>query len=469
MRNKIKEKTHQPPRLKRHVKFSNRKLISAIVLFVSLFHFSVAAQETFDKAEFSERRAKVFEKIGDGTAVVFANESHRYPIKFRQSPDFFYLTGIEEPNAILILIGKNKESIVFARRPLPSEARINGPGVFDKKDAAEFYGLKIAALDQFFYYSRRAFRDTNTAFVPLTPPDDLQNGRDEMNFEEAVLLSHPINSTIARYKQAITKLKELKPQLNFFDINPILDELRWIKSPYEIERLRKAGKIGAEGVKEAIKGTKAGMFEYELEAAAKFIYIKRGAQGDAFAPIVASGPNTMTFHYIKNNRQMKDGDVVLMDYGADFDYYTSDVTRTWAVSGKFNSEQEKMYICILEARNAIIAMMKPGIKVSDMKNTAENIYRKHGFEKDFNDFGRYVGHFIGISVHDVGDEEKTFVPGVVFNVEPLIQDEKLQTLLRLEDTILITQTGAENLTAGVPAGIEEIYAIQRQKPLEQSK
>ncbi len=411
---------------------------------LTIISINLFAQETFNKEEFAARRAKVYEKIGDANAVVFANEKHRYPLKFRQSPDFYYLTGIEEPDAILVMIGSVKRAIIFANRSEPWNAEIEGPGLFDLKDAAEFYGIaKIYGLDQFFH--SYAFTRSDKVYVPLTAPDDVQFARDEMLSLEGASLNHPLNSNFSRHKQAVDVLKKWMPEKTFFDINPILDELRWVKTPYEIERMRHAGKIGAEGVKEAIKGTKAGMFEYELEAAARFIYVKRGARGDAFTPIVASGPNTLTGHYIKNNRQMKDGEVVLLDYGADYDYYTSDITRTWAVSGKFTPEQEKMYRCILEARNAIIAMMKPGITVSDMKNTAAIVYKKYGFEKEFNESGQYVGHFVGMSVHDVGDYEKPFVAGVVYNVEPVIKDAKQH--LRLEDTILITANGAENLTA----------------------
>lgn len=451
------------------IKVINRNLIIAIVLVIFLFHLRAAAQETFKKEEFAARRAKVFEKIGDAVAVVFANESHRYPLKFRQSPDFFYLTGIEEPDAILLLIGAGKRTFVFARKKQPWQARVEGPGILDRKDAADFYGIsRVFALEEFFLITGGGMSRATKLYAPLSFSDDLQYARNEMSLNEAEMLNSPLNPAIMRNKQAVNKLKEWQPQLTLVDINPILDDLRWVKSPYEIERMRMAGKIGAEGVKEAIKGTKPGMFEYELEAAARFIYNKRGARGDAFTPIVASGPNTMILHYIQNNRQMQAGDVVLMDYGADFDYYTSDITRTWPVSGKFTPAQEKMYRCILEARDAIIAAMKPGVKISDLQNAAQEAYKKHGFEKEFIDSGRYVGHFIGISVHDVGGAEP-FVPGVVFNVEPLIQDENLKIHMRLEDTVLITPTGAENLTAGVPAGLEEIYAIQRQKPLEQSK
>jgi Xaa-Pro aminopeptidase len=453
------------------IKIGNKKLALAIALVISLFSLSIAAQETFDKAEFAARRAKVFEKIGDGAAIVFANEKHRYPLKFRQAPDFFYLTGIEEPDAVLLLVGgANKRTFLFARKKEAWQIRVEGAGMLDRKDAEDFYGVSaVFPLADFFTFTAAGLGRATKLYAPLSPPDDLQFSRYEMTGNEAEMVNHPLISTLMPNKQAINKLKEWQPQLALADINPILDELRWVKTPYEIERMRTSGRIGAEGVKEAIKGTKPGMFEYELEAAARFIYTKRGARGDAFTPIVASGPNTLVLHYIENKRQMQAGDVVLMDYGADYDYYTSDITRTWAVSGKFTPAQEKMYRCILEAREAIIAAMKPGVTVLDLKRVGQEIYKKHGFEKQYNEFGRYVGHFIGLSVHDVGEENKPFVPGVVFNVEPLIQDENLKIHMRLEDTVLITPAGAENLTAGVPAGLEEIYALQRRKPLEQSQ
>jgi len=247
----------------------------------------------------------------------------------------------------------------------------------------------------------------------------------------------------------------------------LLSELRWVKSPYEIELIRKSSEIAAEGVKEAMKGTRPGMYEYELEAAARYVYTKRGARGDAFRPIVASGPNTMILHYSANNRQMMDGEVVYMDYGADDGYYTSDITRTWPVSGRFTPEQEKMYRCILEARETIIAAMKPGVTIRQLQDVAGEVYKKHGYEKEFQALGRYVGHTIGISTHDVNppDRDRPLVAGVVFNVEPLLEFAEKKIHMRLEDTVLVTPTGALNMTAGVPANIDEVYALIRQKAL----
>jgi Xaa-Pro aminopeptidase len=280
-------------------------------------------------------------------------------------------------------------------------------------------------------------------------------------------MSQSVSGRIPESKSAISVIQQLAPQLALQDLNPLLDEMRWIKSPYEIELVKKSAEIGAEGVKEAMKGTQPGMYEYEIEAAARYVYTKRGARGDAFRPIVASGPNTVILHYSANNRQMKDGEIVYMDYGSDYEYYTSDVTRTWPVSGRFTPEQEKMYRCILEARDTIIAAMKPGVTISQLQDLAEGVYKKHGFHQEFMAVGRYVGHTIGISVHDVEppDRQRPLAAGVVYNVEPLIEIADKKIHMRLEDTVLITPTGAINMTAGAPAALDEIYALIRQKAL----
>ena len=181
-----------------------------------------------------------------------------------------------------------------------------------------------------------------------------------------------------------------------------------------------------------------------------------------------SGPLTPIVHYEDNRRQMQAGEVVYMDYGSDYEYYTSDITRTWPVSGKFTGDQEKMYRCILEARNAIIAAMKPGASIASLQDVAEPIYNRYGYGEAFKSWGRYIGHFVGISVHDVGDitgawAKKPFVAGTVFNVEPLLDFPDRKIHVRLEDTVLITEGGAENLTAAVPAELDPLYALIKEQ------
>ena len=437
--------------------------IILLTLAVSTF-----AQQPFNKNEFAERRAKLFEKISDGVAVVFAAKRQHYPVKFRQSPDFYYLTGIEEPGAVLVMSGPTKSTVLFVPKRSEPEIRADGPGIWQVEKREEVYGItRVQPIEEFLPMFAFTGSRAKKLYMLTGSGGNVQNAREELDFYEALEASQSIFGGVTEAKKAITVIQQTVPQLTFQPLNPILDEMRWIKTPYEIELIKKSSEIGAEGVKEAMKGTRAGMYEYELEAAARFVYTKRGARGDAFRPIVASGPNTMILHYSANNRQMQDGEVVYMDYGADYEYYTSDITRTWPISGRFTPEQEKMYRCILEARDAIIAAMKPGVTITQLQDVAEAVYKKHGFGKQFLALRRYIGHTIGISVHDVDppDRNRPLVAGVVFNVEPLLEIPEKKIHMRLEDTVLITPTGALNMTAGVPAGLDEVYALIRERSL----
>ena len=448
-------------------KLSPLSYVLTAALVVLVLTASAFAQQPFNKNEFVARRAKLFEKIPDGLAVIFAAKSQVYPVKFRQSPDFYYLTGIEEPGAVLVLIGSNKSSFLFVPKRSEQQIRAEGPGMWQMDKREETYGLtRVMSIEEFLpmlqFFPSRAKK----LYMLSGSQGNVQNAREELDFYESLEGSQSVLGGLTEAKRMISVVQQMVPQLPLHSLNPLLDEMRWIKSPYEIELIRKSSEIGAAGVKEAIKGTQPGMYEYELEAAARFVYTKLGARGDAFRPIVASGPNTMVLHYSANNRKMLDGDVVYMDYGADYEYYTSDITRTWPVSGRFTPEQEKMYRCILEARDAIIAAMKPGVTISQLQDVAEVVYKKYGYEKSFQDNGRYTGHTIGISVHDVTpDRTRPLEAGVVYNVEPLIETADKKLHMRLEDTVLVTPRGAINMTAGVPASLDEIYALIRQRAL----
>lgn len=447
-----------------------RKLstFSVIHLLFLLLAVSTFAQQPFNKNEFAARRTKLFEQIPDGIAVVFAAKEQFYPVKFRQAPDFYYLTGVEEAGAVLVMVGPTKASFLFVPRRSEPQIRADGPGIWQLDKREEVYGLtRVQPIEEFLPMLAMFGPRAKKLYMLTGSQGNVQNAREELDYYELLETSQSIFGGGSESKKAIGIVQQMVPQLALHALNPLLDDMRWIKSAYEIELIKKSSDIGAEGVKEAIKGTRPGMYEYELEATARFVYTKRGARGDAFSPIVASGSNTMILHYSANRRQMQDGDVVYMDYGADYEYYTSDITRTWPVSGRFTPEQEKMYRCILEARDAVIAAMKPGVTISQLKDIAGGVYKKHGFEKEFLALGRYVGHTVGISVHDVSpsDRNRPLVAGVVFNVEPLLEIPEKKIHMRLEDTVLITPTGALNMTASVPAGVEEIYGLIRQKAL----
>jgi Xaa-Pro aminopeptidase len=449
-----------------------RVCCASLLLF--LLVSSAVAQQKFDTEEFARRRAALYEQISDGIAVVYGEEEGPAPVKFRQAPDFYYLTGIEDPGAIAVFNGMTKKVTVFAYPRSPQKVAFAGPGLLETKGAKELYGVdNIVPLDQLTISLMFGGAQAKHLYLPLAE-DSLQYARGEMLAMEARYLDHPLYHTQSNIRIANKRIAELNPQVPVANFNPILNKMRSVKSPYEIERMRQAGRIGAESVKEAIKGTKPGMFEYQLEAAARFVTFDQNA-GVAYTPIVASGPNALAAHYETNNRQMQAGDLVLMDYGSDYDYYVSDITRTWPVSGKFTPEQEKMYACVLEASKTIIAAMKPGVTIGQLKNAAGEVYKKYGFEKEWLTWGggKYIGHFVGMSVHDVNtavpghQDELALEAGNTFNVEPILEIPEKQIHIRLEDSVLVTPTGAENLTKDVPAELNEIYALIKQKGMNQ--
>jgi Xaa-Pro aminopeptidase len=442
----------------------------AVFILCLPLSFPSAAQSSIPKDELMARREKVFQKIGDGIGILWGAQSPNAPTRFNQAPDIYYLTGLEDPNAILLLIGKTKEVIFFSKKSTERDLRWNGPSAWTMADLKSSYGIdQLLSYEDFWDVLSQRSRTGTNYYLPMGPVDQIDKSRGDENNIELRLLRHPVKS-IPLWKQSITEIKELFPLAILKNINPIMNELRQIKSPYEIEQLKMSGKIGVEGVEEAIKDTRPGLYEYELEAVAAFYYTKRGARGPAFAPIVASGPNTYTIHYEDNNRQINKEDFVLMDFGCNYNYYASDVTRVWPASGKFTEQEEKMYQCILDARNAIIKAMKPGVSFGELKATAYEVYKKHGYIDKELSWNGYIGHFTGMSVHDVGnrDDSTLLKSGMVFNVEPVLDDPINKRHMRLEDTVLITDTGAINLTEGSSAELTEIYKLMKQKGLTEN-
>jgi len=438
------------------------------VMLLGLLACLSARAQSFDAKEFKNRRDSVCSQLRDGIGIVFGGIPNDAAVPFRQAPDFYYLTGIEDPYGILLLSTKTKKAFVFLPKKSATEIYIGGPGLLEDENAGETYGVTFAALDEFWPYLSYHSNSANKIYLPLSPMDNVHEARDEVRESQIKLLTHPLFGANSVPQTSVKKIQEFCSDKTFADINPILDKLRWVKSQYEIGQLRRSGKIGADGVKESMRGTKPGMFEYEFAAVAHYVFMRRGARGDAFPPIVASGPNTYTIHYFRNDRRVEEGDVILMDYGCDYNYYQCDITRVWPASGKFTADEEKMYACILEARSEIIKALKPGATLNQIKDVAHAVYIKHGFAKEHLQWGKYIGHPVGISVHDVTpfDENTPLVAGVVFNVEPVIGNAARKLHMRLEDTVVITASGAENLTADVPVDLKEIYELVKQKGLE---
>jgi len=214
-------------------------------------------------------------------------------------------------------------------------------------------------------------------------------------------------------------------------------------------------------MRRAIVITRAGRFEYELEAEAMHELFRGGAEGSGYPAIVGSGPNVNVWHYQRNDRKLETGDLVVMDYGGSFGCQTMDVTRTWPVSGKFDELQQKAYRCALAAQKSIIAAMRPGARRGQTTEICQRIFEAHGFAEQ-RPMG--VGHYVGMAVHDVGDyrregQEVPFAPGMVIAVEPILELKDKRLHIRIEDTVLITDSAPEVLSAGVPKEIDAILAL----------
>ena len=435
------------------------KLLFIAVLLVE----TISAQNMwkhFTPEDFAVRRAKVMQQIGDGIAILQGAELPEAFVKFRQDNNFYYLTGVEMPGAVLVLDGQTKNVILFVPDRIPGDVKeeaIIKPG----NEAAELYKVnrvisksQIAMILQYLGSENRPF------YLVLSPEEIAEMSRDRSMNMRAIRLNDPLDGRISKEANFYKKIKDNFPSVVIKDLTPVLDNMRWVKDVKEIAVMREGGLIGAHGIDEAMRVTKAGIYEYQVVAACDFIFENEGAQGPAYFAIAASGERGLSWHYNANNHLLKDGEVIILDYAPDYCYYTTDITRTWPVAGKFTDVQLKFYNCIKEAEEKVIAAMRPGVTEDFLKKIAKDIYIKHGLEKYWLD---YIGHFVGMAVHDVGPYDKPFVTGVVYNVEPIIEDKDLKIHLRLEDTIVITATGSENLTSGTTVIPENIYRLIREK------
>jgi Xaa-Pro aminopeptidase len=288
----------------------------------------------------------------------------------------------------------------------------------------------------------------------------------------------PWDGRPSREQAFIDKLKQKAPSLQVRDLDPILDQLRFIKSAREIAVVREATRITGLGIMQAMREAKPGVYEYELFAAAEYIFRKHGAQGAAYFPLSATGKNTIYSHYHRGAAKLADGDLVQFDYAPDWNYYVSDVTRVFPANGRFTASQREWYTIYLRLYQSLMTSIRPAVPVSTIISDAVkkmdgvlagSRFTDPAIEAAAKQFvsryreskARSLGHAIGIEVHDVGRGGETLVPGQIFTIEPAMQIPERSLGIRLEDAILITPTGYENLSAFVPVEIADIERLMR--------
>ena len=439
-------------------------MIKLFCCFACLLVSEIATAQTmwkyFSPEDFAARRNRVMEKIGDGVLILQAAEMPESYIKFRQDNNFYYLTGVEIADAVLIIYGKTKESILLVPDIISKDIKAEAIIKAGDADAVTYKFNAIISKTRLTSILQQYALKDQPFFLQLSPQEMAEMSRDRCLQTRSTRLSDPWDGRLSKEINFYNKIKERYPATVIKDITPVMDAMRWVKDKKEIAVLRECGRIGCLGINEAIKVTRPGIYEYQTVAACDFIYEDMGTTGPAYFAIAASGERGLSWHYNANNHLLEAGTVMLIDYAPELNYYVTDITRTWPIQGEFTTEQLKWYNCVKEARDEIIKAMKPGVMLSDLKKVGEAVYKKNGLAKYW--LG-YVGHFVGMAVHDVGSYDIPFVEGVVFNVEPILEDKEKKIHIRLEDTVVITATGSENLTTVSPVDAAAIYALMKEK------
>jgi Xaa-Pro aminopeptidase len=428
--------------------------------------------------EYAARRQRVCDLIGaEAIAVIQGAPAVSMFVPFRQTNEFFYLSGIAVPHAYMLLDGQSGQSSTYL--PHRDEHRDANEGkVLSAEDAEDVRAIsgieRVGGPERMASdIAMRLFRRSpQTLFTPFSPAEATTGTRDMLLAGTAAAASDPWDGRSSREGRFVQLLGERFPQLEPRDLSPILDRLRLIKSQAEIARLREAGRLTGLGVLAAMQSTHPGVIESQLAATARYVFDAGGAQGEGYRAIVASGANAMLGHYWQNKSPLEDGDLVLMDYAPDYQYYTSDIGRMWPASGRFAPWQRELYDFIVEYHKQLLARIRPGAtsegilrESADAMNAycSRTTFSKPSFEAAVSRCiasKNHLSHPVGMAVHDVGEyRSRPLEPGLVISVDPTIIVPEERVTIRVEDTVVVTDGGIENFTGFVPIEAEKIEAV----------
>jgi Xaa-Pro aminopeptidase len=428
--------------------------------------------------QFAARRQKLMDSmLPSSIAIIPAaqmkqrNSDVEYP--FRQDSHFYYLTGFNEPDAVLLLIPGRAagESVMFCRNRDKLMEIWNGYRAGPEGVVADYHIAEGHPIDEIDTILPTLLDGLARIYYSI--------GRDE-DLDQQV--RHWLNLIRGQVRQGAVAPSELVM------LDQLLNEMRLIKTDAEQALMREAGEISAQGHIRAMQVCKPGMMEYQLEAEILYYFTLKGCRQPAYSTIVGGGANGCVLHYIENDQPLQDGDLVLIDAGCELDHYAGDITRTFPVNGRFSAEQKALYQLVLDAQKACINLAKPGVLWDEVHQASVNVLTQGlidlglltGSLEDEIESGGYrdfymhrAGHWLGMDVHDVGDykvegEWRTLQPGMVMTVEPgiyvAVDNENVEARwrgigIRIEDDVLITDQGCEILTAAVPKEIDEIEAL----------
>jgi len=419
-------------------------LLLNTALATSFVHPQPTPPPDLPASVFQARRAKLMAALGGCTAVISSQgEMSGITEDYRQDADFYWLTGINEPDAHLVFQPNSpfrKVSLLLKSRD-PEQERWTGPREPISPDLLKKYGVD------------RVYRGS--------PENALINAG--AHHDCVAIIAPPTMSKEDRNDVELAKRTAERFGLKIVYQRSLLANLRSAHSPEELDRMRRAIAITLEGHQVIARATVAGVSERDVQTQLEYAFFAAGATGLSYSSIVGSGPNGAVLHWDQNSRILRDGDLVVVDAAAEYGRYASDVTRTYPVSGRFSPEQAKVYRAVYQAQEDIFAAIKPGASMADLQHVAEESMRRSGYLADFI---HGFGHFVGLDVHDAGDYERPIPVGAVFTVEPGIYLPASGFGVRIEDEVLMTASGYELLTKALPRKLEDVesWIDQRRRP-----
>ena len=448
---------------------------TTITLFIFLFSATFLFAQTpvqsyfewtnlpFTKEELSERRDNLMNILAEqgksGVIVIPANDGFSFGETFRQADDFYYFTGLELPNAILVMNIENQSVTIYTpERDLRFEngSRVNdfpGRPLLNDKNITEKTGVTLASIDDFKTLMDTESKKENTVLI--------NNGRQG----DIAYASDAYIATYTPVQVLLQALSNKHPKLKHENIYEAVANVRMIKSEAEIEIIRKAATITVNGIKQCATKIKPGVDERYLEGILEGDFKINGSQRLAFGSIIKSGPNShwpwriLATHYNRRNRVMENGDLVIFDVGCEYEQYVSDIGRTFPVSGKFTERQKEILVMETKIADEIIQFLKPGITFKDVQTLTNSIIPNDA--KKYMQVGLFFGHHLGLSTGDPNLATAALKPGMVFTVEPWYYNHDENISVFTEDMILITEDGCEVLSADLPRTPENLEELMK--------
>lgn len=438
----------------------------------------LTAALTFEPGEYAARRARFMDKIPDGAAVFLGASAPASDVAFRQGHDFAYLAGAPVPNACLIVDGLRKESILFFTMT-EAEAESEGIPRDFVRDPKAFTGVeRVLPADQFGPFLAGLCQRTKILYAMFKPEEiGPENSNEKLNVLQRTMTLNPWDGRLIRELQFVKQLRDRFPQVEIKDCSPIVWELRKIKSPAELDVLRRAARIGVKAHRALIQSTRPGVPEKSLAAVFEFVCGLEGAAGQAYSPIIMSGKNHAYGHYHAYDRVLEAGDFVILDAGPDFADYHVDISTSFPASGSFSARQKELYEVALAVHDTCLAHYRPGVSFKQVGEKVAATLKEKGLDayaKDFAGIVRYGGynHMIGLATHDVtgrfAGPDEVLVPGMVFACDIQLFRVEEAIGIRIEDTVAVTGSGCENLSLGVPRTVAEIEALMKEDGILQT-